>query len=65
MNPKIARATANFLRNTTSIQAIFVPSVTFMDDISKWCLVIFLEKLKDDYSNYFKEIKTNGYFQIK
>lgn len=65
MNAKIARATANFLRNATSIQAIFVPSVAFMDDISKWCLVIFLEKLKNDHSNYFKEIKTNGYFRIK
>ena len=65
MDIKIARATATFLRNTTSIQAIFVPSMAFMDDASKWCLVIFLEKLQPNYSNFFKEVQPDGYFQIK
>lgn len=65
MNAKVARATANFLRNATSIQAVFVPSADFMDDLSKWCLVIFLEKLKAERSDYFKAIRSDGYFQIK
>lgn len=64
-NIKIARATANFLRNATQVQAIFVPSIAFMDNVTKWCLVIFLEKLNPDHIIHFKEIKPDGYFQIK
>jgi RES domain-containing protein len=41
----IARATATFLRRTTEAQALFVPSIGFLDDLDRWCLVCFLEKL--------------------
>ncbi len=40
-----ARATARFLRTTTPAQGIQVPSVAFVDDLERWCLVLFLEKL--------------------
>lgn len=42
---RTARSIASYLRNVTDVQALFVPSMGFPDDLSKWCLVIFLEKL--------------------
>ncbi|CAN5495072.1 hypothetical protein BH09CHL1_BH09CHL1_11410 [soil metagenome] len=41
----VARATANYIRATTEVQAILVPSVGFLDQLDRWCLVLFLEKL--------------------
>ncbi|MBF0548630.1 MAG: RES family NAD+ phosphorylase [Candidatus Riflebacteria bacterium] len=61
---KIARSTATFLRNTTSVQAIFVPSIAFLDDPDKWCLVVFLEKLEPNTKTFFKNCRTDGYFRI-
>jgi RES domain-containing protein len=43
----IARATGGFIRATTEAQAIIVPSVCFLDQLDRWCLVLFLEKLPD------------------
>jgi RES domain-containing protein len=61
---KIARATASFIRNTTPVQAIFVPSIPFIDDITRWCLVVFLEKLGPDPRSAFKSARADGYFRI-
>lgn len=44
---KIARATANFIRASTDAQGILVPSIGFLDQLERWCLVLFLEKLPD------------------
>jgi hypothetical protein len=33
----IARATANYIRNTTTIQAIIVPSMALLDNLKEWC----------------------------
>lgn len=44
MNIAVARATAQFVRTTTAAQAMFVPSIGFLDDLERWCLVVFLEK---------------------
>lgn len=41
----VARATATYIRATTDAQAILVPSVGFLDQLDRWCLVLFLEKL--------------------
>jgi RES domain-containing protein len=46
----VARATANYVRRTTSAQALLVPSVAFLDDPARWNLVLFLEKLSADLS---------------
>lgn len=43
-----ARATAQFIRSTTPAQALFVPSMCFLDDLTRWCLVVFLDKLPPD-----------------
>jgi RES domain-containing protein len=47
-----ARATAHFLRRTTSAEGLLVPSVAFFDDPSRWNLVLFLDKLPADVTTY-------------
>jgi hypothetical protein len=46
----VARATAHFLRRTTSAGGLLVPSVAFLDDPARWNLVVFLENLPADIS---------------
>ncbi|ELR98414.1 RES domain-containing protein [Gloeocapsa sp. PCC 73106] len=60
----IARATANFIRNTTTIQAIIVPSLAFLDNLEQWCLVLFLEKLPRDTREFLPSVVADGVFQI-
>jgi RES domain-containing protein len=48
----VARATARFLRLTTSAEGLLVPSVAFLDDPSRWNLVLFLDKLPADVTSY-------------
>ena len=48
----VARATARFLRRTTSAEGLLVPSVAFLDDPSRWNLVLFLEQLPQDLSRF-------------
>ena len=43
-----ARATANFIRQSTKAQGLIVPSAAFLDDLDRWCLVVFLEKFPDE-----------------
>jgi RES domain-containing protein len=43
-----ARATAQFLRELTPAEALFVPSMAFLDQPEAWVLVVFLEKLPAD-----------------
>jgi RES domain-containing protein len=40
-----ARATANFVRRTSSAEALLVPAMAFLDDPDRWVLVLFLEKV--------------------
>ena len=61
---KIARSTASFIRNTTAVQAIFVPSIAFLDGLDKWCLVVFLEKLGSNPRTAFKNVRVDGHFHI-
>ena len=63
-NRDIARACANFIRYTTSATAIFVPSMAFLDDVERWCLVLFLEKLPADVREFLPNVSTDGSFQI-
>lgn len=60
----IARSTANFIRNTTSTQAIIVPSVAFLDNLEQWCLVLFLEKLLPEPRKFLPSAEPDGFFQI-
>jgi RES domain-containing protein len=48
----VARATAHFVRRTTSAEGLLVPSVAFLDEPSRWNLVLFLDKLPADLSTF-------------
>ena len=60
----VARAVAHFIRNTTSTQAIFVPSMAFLDNLEQWCLVLFLENLPAAPSTFLPAVTDDGYFQV-
>jgi RES domain-containing protein len=56
----VARATANFVRRTTDAQALLVPSMGFLDDLDRWCLVAFLEKLPPDSRSFISSVTPRG-----
>lgn len=60
----IARATANFIRQTTPTQGILVPSMAFLDRLEQWCLVLFLEKLPEDTRQFLPEVAEDGFFEV-
>lgn len=64
-NIQVARSTATFLRNSLKVEAIFVPSMAFIDDLSKWCLVIFLENLPRDSMQFLPEAHKGGHINIQ
>jgi hypothetical protein len=58
-------ATAQFIRQTTIVEAIFVPSMAFLDQMDKWVLVVFLEKLSMDKPlEFLPRVEDYGYFKI-
>jgi RES domain-containing protein len=65
LDRSVARATAHFLRVTSSVQAIRVPSVTFLDDLDRWNLVVFLEKLPHDPGSFVLEVAHDDTFSIR
>ena len=62
---RVARSTANFLRSSLKIDAIFLPSMVFLDDLSKWCLVIFLENLPKNAIDFLPKAQKHGRFSIE
>ncbi len=58
-----ARATARFVRTTTVAQGIVVPSAAFIDQLDRWCLVLFLEKLPADPSAFISRVSQEGLLQ--
>lgn len=60
----VARAVAHFLRKTTSTQAIFVPSMAFLDTLDQWCLVLFLECLPGSPYTFLPTVEDDGVFQV-
>ena len=66
IDKKIARKTAQFIRKSTKAEAIFVPSMAFLDQIDKWVLVIFLEKLPIDQPlKFLPRVEHHGYFNLE
>lgn len=55
-----ARATAHFVRATTAAQALLVPSMAFLDDPTRWCLVAFLDKLPADPADFITAATPRG-----
>jgi hypothetical protein len=66
LDKKIARATAQFIRQTTIVEAIFVPSMAFLDQMDKWVLVVFLEKLPMDKPlEFLPRVEDYGYLNVE
>jgi RES domain-containing protein len=59
-NIAVARATAQFVRGTTQAQALLVPSMGFLDDLDRWCLVVFLEKFPSDPRSFISSVTRSG-----
>lgn len=55
-----AQTTAAFVRATTSANAIFVPSIAFLDDFTRWNLVIFLDTLPTDAGTWITRTEYVG-----
>ncbi len=64
LNKDTARAIAGFIRHTTQVEAIFVPSVVFLDRPDKWVLVVFLEKLSTNFYEFLPNCVEDGYFAV-
>lgn len=63
-DPKFARATAKFLRDTTPVQGLFVPCLGFLDQPDRWNLIVFLEKLAPDPLSYLMVASEEGVFDV-
>lgn len=59
-----ARATAEFVRRTLAVEAIFVPSMVFLDDLTKWCLVVFLDNLPANPRQFLPNVRPDGFLVI-
>ncbi len=57
-----ARHVANVVRHTTT-QAIIVPSIAFVDDHTRWNLVVFLDKVPEDTSQWVVSTESIGLLQ--
>jgi hypothetical protein len=60
---EVARATADFLRQTTSAQALLLPSMAFLDQPNRWVMAIFLEKLPDGIDGVVTNVTADGLFR--
>lgn len=63
LDTEVARATATFIRRTSSAVALLVPSVALLDEPTRWNLVLFLEKLPTDLST-FVHVTSAGTFRV-
>jgi RES domain-containing protein len=60
LDREIARSTVTFLRRVAGIQAIFVPSMAFLDDPARWVLVLFLESLDHGLDSIVHSVERDG-----
>lgn len=61
----VARATAEYLRRTTAAQALVVPSIAFLDDPTRWLLVVFLDKLPPEPEAFVRGVVSDGTFRVE
>lgn len=56
----VARSTAALVRSTTDTQGLLVPSIAFLDDLTRWNLVVFLERVPDDSTSWIHQVERIG-----
>jgi RES domain-containing protein len=64
LDKRKARALATFVRANTDAQAILVPSVAFLDDLTRWNCVLFLEKCPADPGAWFPRVTPGDTFHL-
>lgn len=60
----VARATAQFLRQTTPAQAILVPSMALFDQAERCAIVLFLDKLSPEPRTFITAVEPDGVFHF-
>jgi RES domain-containing protein len=60
----VPRATARFVRTTTRAQAVFAPSMAFLDRPERWILIVFLERLPDDPRRFIHSAMPDSVFNL-
>jgi hypothetical protein len=63
LDREVARATADFLRQTTPAEALLLPSIAFLDQPERWVMAIFLEKLPDGIDGVVSSVTKDGLFR--
>lgn len=53
----LARTTAHYLRTATQVQGLVVPSAAFLDDPMHYVLVLFLEQLPSDPTQFITSVQ--------
>ncbi len=61
----LARATANYLRQSSTAQALLVPSMSFLDDPERFLLVLFLEKMPTESQQYILWARSEGSIRVQ
>ncbi len=60
LDREIARSVSRYLRESTTSQALLVPSIAFLNDLARWNLVIFLDKLSADPAEWIHRVEPLG-----
>jgi RES domain-containing protein len=59
-NRDLARLVAHSFRAQGTVQALIVPSIAFLDDLTRWNLVVFLDTLPTDASTWITRTEYVG-----
>lgn len=59
----LTRQMARSVRQNTIAQAIIVPSIAFIDDLTRWDLVVYLDKVPMDTSKWIVKTESIGRLQ--
>jgi RES domain-containing protein len=65
LDRELARDTAGYLRRSTAAQGLLVPSMAFLDDLRRWVLVLFLEKLPADPNAFLAVLGAETTFRVE
>jgi len=63
LDGEVTRALAERIREETPAQAMIVPSIAFVDDHTRWNLVVFLDKVPEETSAWIVGAESIGLLQ--
>jgi RES domain-containing protein len=65
LDKALARAIADYLRQSTRAQGLLMPSVVFLDDPSRWSCILFLEKLPARPEQFIRAATLERIFRVE